>query len=123
MKNLFKYFLSISAIGFFIFLGYGSQDDGENSTIELNASISISGSQFVITNNDNFDYINAKLQINEDYFLKVYNLKAGEVFYIDMMEFADEKGNRFSIFQKPLNFSIWCELSNEKKGFYYAEWN
>ena len=52
MKKRISYLLSILAIGMFIFLAYGSDDDGESSTVDLNASVSFSGTQFVITNND-----------------------------------------------------------------------
>lgn len=31
------------------------------------------------------------------------------------MQFADEKGNKFTALQKPQNFSIWCDLSSGKK--------
>ena len=122
MKKKITYFLSVLAIGLFIFLAYGSDDDGESSTVDLNASVSFTGTQFVIKNNDSFDYNNAKLELNGDYVLKGYNLKAGETYTVGMMQFADKKGNRFTALQKPQNFSIWCDLSSGKNGFYYAEW-
>ena len=94
MKKKITYFLSVLAIGLFIFLAYGSDDDGESSTVDLNASVSFTGTQFVIKNNDSFDYNNAKLELNGDYVLKGYNLKAGETYTVGMMQFADKKGNR-----------------------------
>jgi hypothetical protein len=122
MAKKLTYFLSILAIGFFIFLAFGSDDDGESSTVDLNASVSFSGTQFIIKNNDTFDYNNAKLEVNGDYILKGYNLKAGETYTVGIMQFADKKGNRFSSMQKPQKFSIWCDLNTEKNGFYFAEW-
>lgn len=122
MTKKSTYFFSVLAIGFFIFLAYGSDDDGESSTVDLKASVSFSGTQFVIKNNDTFDYNNAKLEVNGDYTLKGYNLKAGETYTVGIMQFADKKGNRFSSMQKPQKFSIWCDLNTGKNGFYYAEW-
>jgi len=123
MTKKINYLLSVLAIGLFVFIAYGSDDNGESSTVDLNASVSFTGTQFVIKNNDTFDYNNAKLELNGDYFLKGYNLKAGETYTVGMMQFADKKGNRFNALQKPQKFSIWCDLSNGKNGFYYAEWN
>lgn len=122
MKKKFTYILSVLAIGLFVILAYGSDDDGESSTVDLNASVSFTGTQFVIKNNDSFDYNNAKLELNGDYVLKGYNLKAGETYTVGMLQFADKKGNRFTALQKPQKFSIWCDLSSGKNGFYYAEW-
>jgi len=122
MKKRITYLLSILAIGLFVFLAYGSDDDGESSTVDLNASVSFNGTQFVITNNDTFDYNNAKLEVNGDYVLKGYNLKAGETYTVGIMQFADSDGNRFTLMKKPQEFSIWCDLGNGKNGFYYATW-
>ncbi|MDY0077382.1 MAG: hypothetical protein RBR87_08910 [Bacteroidales bacterium] len=58
MKKKLTYLLSVLAIGLFIFLAYGSDDDGESSTVDLKASVSFNGTQFVIKNNDTFDYNN-----------------------------------------------------------------
>lgn len=122
MKKKFTYILSVLAIGLFVFLAYSSDDGGESSTVDLNASVSFTGTQFVIKNNDSFDYNNAKLELNGDYVLNGYNLKAGETYTVGMLQFADKKGNRFTTLQKPQKFSIWCDLSSGKNGFYYTEW-
>ena len=121
MKKKFTYILSVLAIGLFVFLAYGSDDDGESSTVTLNASVSFTGTQFIIKNNDTFDYNNVKLELNGDYVLKGFNLKIGETYTVGMLQFADKKGNRFTAFQKPQNFSISCDLNTGKNGFYYAE--
>lgn len=121
MKNKFQNFASILAISIFLFLAFGS-DSEDTSTTDLNASVRFTGTQFVITNNDNFDYTNAKLEVNDDYVLKGYKLKAGETYNVGMMQFADDDGNRFDMMKKPQTFSIWCDLSDGKNGFYYAEW-
>ena len=118
MKHLF----SAIAFAVFIVLAVSSSDDTSSSTTDLNVSVSFTGTQFVITNNDNFDYTNAKLEVNGDYILKANTIKAGETYTVGMMQFADDDGNRFDIMKKPQKFSIWCDLSNGKNGFYYATW-
>ncbi len=122
MTKKITYLLSVLTIGLFIFLAYGSDDDGESLIVDLNASVSFTGTQFEIKNNDTFDYNNAKLELNGDYVLRGYNLKAGETYTVGMMQFADKNGNRFTALQKPQSFSIWCDLSSGKNGFVYAEW-
>jgi len=63
-RNQFlKHLSSIIAITLFIVLTIGS-DGGEDTTVSLNAQVSFNGSQFVIVNKDNFDYRNAKLELN-----------------------------------------------------------
>ena len=94
----------------------------EDQTPDINASVSFTGTQFIITNNDNFNYDNAKLELNGKYVLKGYNLKAGKTYTIGMSQFADDDGNRFSFIQKPQKFSIWCDIKGGKNGFFYAEW-
>ncbi len=123
MKNIkFKnHFLSALAIVFFLLLAIGS-DDTDTSTTNLNASVSFTGTQFVIKNNDSFNYNNAKLEINGKYVLKGYNLAAGETYKVGMLQFADDDGNRFNMMIKPQKFTIWCDLREGKNGFYYAEW-
>jgi hypothetical protein len=122
MKTKIKHLLSSIAIILFIAIAISSSNDSSSSTTDLNASVSFTGTQFVIKNNDNFDYNNAKLEINEKYTLNGYTLKAGETYTVGMLQFADDEGNRFDMMKKPQKFSIWCDSSAGKNGFYYAEW-
>ena len=119
--NFKNHLLSALAVGFFLFIAFGS-DDKDTSTTDLKASVRFTGTQFVVTNNDNFDYTNAKLELNDKYVIKGYDLKAGETYTVGMLQFADDDGNRFDMMKKPQKFSIWCDLGGEKNGFYYAEW-
>src|ERR1039458_4380089 len=99
-----------------------TDSSSSSSTITLNATVEFTGTQFVITNNDNFDYKNAKLTLNKKYKIEGFNLKAGETDKGGMMTFADGDGNRFTTMQKPQSFDIWCDLDGGKKGFYYGTW-
>jgi len=123
MKKKLKRIASILAIGLFLFLAFGSGSDGEDSTIDLNATIRFTGTQFVITNNDNFDYKKAELEVNNKYILKGNTLKAGETYNVGIMQFADGDGNRMNTMIKPQKFTIWCDVKDGKTGFLYAEMN
>jgi hypothetical protein len=126
MKNLKvkSHLLSALVVGFFLFLAFGSDDSKENNdnSVVLKASINFTGTQFEITNLDTFDYVNANLELNDKYELNGYTLKAGVLYKVGIMQFADKEGNRFDMLKKPQNFTIWCDLGNGKKGFYYAKW-
>jgi hypothetical protein len=125
MKNFkLKYHLfSALAVGFFLLLAFGSSNsNSESSPPDLKATVSFDGTQFVIKNNDNFDYNNAKLEINDKYVLEGYTLKAGQTYTVGMMQFADKDGNRFTMMQKPQRFYIRCKLPSGEYGSYYAGW-
>ncbi len=123
MKRKTSYLLSVLTIGLFILIAYASSDTEDSSSVDLEASVSFTGTQFIIKNNDTFDYLNSKFEINGTYKLEGYTLKAGETYTVGMMQFADKQGNRFTNLKKPQNFSIWCDLNNGKNGFFYASWN
>ena len=71
--------------------------------------------QFVITNQDSFDWTNVKLKINsglfqDGYVLTVPRLDAGETYTVGSMQFAKGDGTRFNPFtMKPQDFFIWCD--------------
>lgn len=94
----------------------------ETSSVDLKASVTFTGTQFVITNNDNFDYLKVKMELNDDYYLYSDVMEAGQVYTVGMLQFADKKGNRFDIMQKPLSFSISCKLTGGRNGFYFGSW-
>lgn len=120
MKKRVTYFLSIVVIGVFMVFAYGS---GEDDSVLLNANVSFTGTQFIITNNDKFDYENCRIQLNSKYLLKNVDMDAGETYTVGIMRFADKNGNRFTLNQKPQELTITCKIEGEKIGFLYAEWN
>ena len=107
--TLKNHLVSALVVCFFLFLAFGS-DDKDKSNVDLKASVNFTGTQFVITNLDNFDYNNAKFEINGKYKLRGYNIKAGETYTVGMLQFADDDGNRFNMMAKPQKFSIWLHV-------------
>jgi len=106
----------------------GTVSDATSSTIDLNASVSFTGEQFVITNANDFDWTNVELEINSVGLKSGYIYKprmtmvAAGVYTVGVLQFAKKDGTKFNPFTtKPLNFSIWCDTP-KGKGFYYAIW-
>ena len=120
MKRKATYFLSVIIIGAFMVFAYGS---GEEDSVDLNAEISFTGTQFLITNNDKFDYENCRIEVNSKYQLKGVNIDAGDIYTVGMMQFADKDGNRFTVYQKPQKLTISCKVEDDKYGFVSAEWH
>jgi len=80
--------------------------------LDVKASVNISGTQFKITNESDFDWENITLSLNQDelssgYNLNLESLKQGETYTVDVKEFANSNGVRFDLStMKPLRFSI-----------------
>jgi hypothetical protein len=125
----------LSILGLLLALVFATGTDDTNtgtktdsSTVDLHASVTFTGSQFIITNLDNFDWTDVKLEVNPQTFSSGYTLhadviRAGSVYTVGAMQFADSGGERFNPFtHKPQKFSVWCDTPGGKKGFYYAGW-
>jgi len=99
----------------------------EPSTVELSASISFDGGQFVISNNDSFDWTNVELEVNSKLFSGGYKfrtsvIRAGDVCTVGAMQFADSDGERFNPFtHKALKLTIWCNTPHGE-GFGGGQW-
>lgn len=99
-----------------------------SATIDLEASVRFDGSQFIITNQDSFDWTTVKLEVNSGlltggYVLKVKRLEAGHVYTVGALQFAKGDGTRLNPWKvKPQKFSIWCDVPRGK-GFWYGEFN
>jgi hypothetical protein len=109
--------------------GGGSSAGGSSSgSVDLNANIRFTGSQFVVSNNDSFDWTNCKLEVNPKTFGAGFkyegaSLRAGETYTVGALQFANDDGERFNPFtHKPQAFSIYCDTP-QGKGFYYGGWN
>lgn len=94
----------------------------EQGYVDLKANVACSMSEIVITNNSKFDYLASKLILNDDYFVKNIIIKSGETATINLFDFADSDGNRFSSMKKPQSLNLFCKLENGKDGFVSAIW-
>lgn len=92
---------------------------------DFKASVSFSGTQFVITNLDDLDCQSAKMEINGGifkggYILEGYTLEAGKTYKVGALQFTKKDGTRFNPFEtKPKDFFIFCRGGNALWG---ASW-
>ena len=95
---------------------FGSKSGDLDSS--LNASMSFTGTQFVITNLDSKSWTDVKLKINDEYTLNVDLIEAGKVYTVGAAQFSKEDGTRFNPFtMKPRKLGIIA-----KEGMYFGEW-
>ena len=130
---VFVVLIMIIAVIVVVGSGDGDSDSGstqkEESIRDLNASIRFTGTQFVITNNDSFDWTDVKLEVNSQglrsgYILRSNVIEAGTTYTVGAMQFAKKNGEKFNPFtHKPTNFSIWCDTPGGKNGSYYGAWD
>lgn len=79
---------------------------------DIKASVSFTGTQFVITNRESKDWVNVRFEINpgllsSGYTLKVRRIEAGTTYTVGALQFANSKGERFNpLLQKPKEFHI-----------------
>ena len=101
---------------------------GQSSTVKLNAKVAFAGAQFIISNNDSFDWKNVNLEIIpgslEDRFsLNVPVILSGETYEADAAEFVNDIGIHFDpVKMKPQEFWILCDTPTRKGGSYLADW-
>ena len=111
-------YISVFILIVFIVIISFSRKNEKKSIVELNASIYYDGNQFVVANNDTFDFVHADISIDEYYKLRNYNLKAGETYKIWKVEFVHHNGTHYPQNRTPVQFSIWCELGDHKNGYF-----
>ena len=96
--------------------------------VSLNASVQFTGTQFIITNNDSFEWRNIKLEINSKilksgYKLTAYIMTAGQTYTVGAMQFAKSDGTRFNPFSmKVQSIDIYCDTPKGEAS-YHGSWN
>jgi len=89
---------------------------------DFRVSVEFTGTQFVISNLDDSDCQNAKMEINGGifkggYVLEGYVLETGETYEVGALQFAKSDGTRFNPFEiKPKSFFIMCKGENTLSG-------
>ena len=123
-------FLVLVIIVYFImFNPFTSQEkETQPSSIYLNASVRFTGTQFIIENNDNFDWFNVKMEVNGSFLkggfiLKTDRMKAGETYTVGALQFAKKDGTRFNpVTYKPQKFDISCDTLKGEDAFWAGGW-
>ncbi|MBA7557922.1 hypothetical protein ES705_50704 [subsurface metagenome] len=123
-------FLVLVIIVYFImFNPFSSQEkETQPSSIYLNASVRFTGTQFLIENNDNFDWLNVKMEVNGSilkggFILETNRMKAGETYTVGALQFAKKDGTRFNpVTYKPQDFDIYCDTTKGEDAFWAGGW-
>ena len=123
-------FLILFIIVYFImFNPFSSQEkETQPSIINLNASVRFTGTQFIIENDDNFDWLNVKMEVNGSFFksgfiLETYRMEAGETYTVGALQFAKKDGTRFNpITYTPQKFDISCDTPKGEDDFWTGSW-
>ncbi len=93
----------------------------------LKAIVDFNGSQFIVTNNDDFDWTDVQLEVNSGiirsgYVFKMRRMNAGVTYTIGARRFAKGDGTRFNpLATKPQKFLIMCDTP-QGKGFWTGDW-
>jgi len=123
-------FLVLVIIVYFImFNPFSSQEkETQPSSIYLDASVRFTGTQFIIENNDNFDWLNVKMEVNGSilkggFILETDRMKAGETYTVGALQFAKKDGTRFNpVIYKPQDFDIYCDTTKGEDAFWAGGW-
>jgi cytoskeletal protein RodZ len=90
-----------------------SEPQAEKKT-EFKSKVTFTGTQFTITNADDYDCIGSWMSVNGKYWLKGYTLEKGQTYTFGAGEFTEGDNTRFNPFAvKPTTFSIICQGKNE----------
>lgn len=89
---------------------------------QTQAKVNFTGTQFVITNANDFDWGDAEIIINEKYRYKTGLMKSGSTYEIGAGQFTDSKNNRFNPFEsKPQEIRVY--VKNPMSDDWYGELN
>jgi hypothetical protein len=99
----------------------------QSSTVKLKAKVTFPGLQFIILNNDSFDWKNVKFEITPDsmegrFRLSVPIIISGETYTADATKFLNNEGIRFNPDKmEPRKFLILCDTPAGRSGSYMAD--
>lgn len=120
--------VAIAVIGMMIgVLSPGSDTEDTSSMLDLEASVIFDGAQFIITNNNSYNWTNIKFEVNSGlltsgYIFRTSLMEAGNMYTVGAMQFAKTDGERLNPFtHKVQSISIWCDTPSGN-GFWYGEW-
>ena len=121
MKKIIRInFISAIALIMFLILAVGS---GWESVPDLKASVRFTGTQFIITNNDTYDWKNCKVEVNGEYKIKNKSFSAGQSYTVGAMQFVDSDGKKFNpITHKAQDIFFWCDNEQGKRASYLGSW-
>ena len=95
----------------------------KKEVVELKARVEFTGTQFVIQNNNPFDWSNVRMEVNKGYYYNVLKMKSLTEYTIGAAQFAKRDGTRFNPFtMKPRTFFIAADTP-KGRAYYTGGWN
>lgn len=133
LKGCLTFIVAVVVIYFLFFRGCGTTTNTPSNTpttttIDLQASVNFTGTQFVITNNDSFAWTNVLLKINpgfvaNGYWLRTDRMEAGSTYTVGALQFAKDDGTRLNPYTtKPTSISIQA-TTPKGTGFWSGGWD
>ena len=108
MKNIInKLIMSLMTISVLALISNCGED-----VPNLNAVVKCDGKQFTITNKDDYDWNDCKVEVNSGYSMRGKKFSAGETYTVGLMQFVDKNGKRFNPFTHKVE-SIYLSCKNE----------
>lgn len=99
--------------------------------VDLNAIGIRIDAEFILTNEDDFDWTNVRIELNKTdlskkessgYIYKVAKIKSGSTCFLSLMSFTRSDGRRFNPYTTELiNIYIQCDTP-DGQGSYYGIW-
>ncbi|WP_321376312.1 hypothetical protein [uncultured Draconibacterium sp.] len=114
-------FTVVLIISVFLGLTIKKNSKEEKNYIKLKASVRLDNDKIILTNKDTFDYINAKIWLNNYYKVNAFNLIPGETYTFWTVQFFHPHGRNMGANEKAFSFSMTCDLNNDGKGFYQSK--
>jgi len=105
-----------------------NEKEADLKSIFLDASVSYNGTQFIIENNDDFDWLNVKMEVNgtllkSGFILRTERMEAGVLYTAGALQFAKNDGTKFNPFYyKPNNIDIYCQTPDGDDAFWSGSW-
>lgn len=103
------------------FLGCAKSE--ELSPLKLNAVIRYHNTQFTISNFDNFEWKDVRMELNGQYLYKDIIIGSGAICKVYASQFVKPDGTPFdTLAAQPEKLSIFCTIPQGRRGRYYVEW-
>lgn len=97
-----------------------TQEEKRQVNLQTQAKVNFTGTKFVITNANNFDWNEAEIIVNEKYRYQTGVMKSGSTYEIGAGQFTDSKDNRFNSFEiKPSEIRVY--VKNPPSDDWYGE--
>jgi len=105
----------VVAVIFYIVDAINPSSEQPTGDIEIHAGVVVRTTEFVVRNQDPFDWENVSLEVNDVYRCQVPLIGGQETEFIPVSDFVKADGTRLDLATtKPSRFFIWCDAPGGK---------